>query len=166
MEVDVPVDSAPLFSLVLLETDSGSEGSPSKNMPGEDSEADVVDDEEQLEDVDDSERAFLGQPTAGSVSRRRCTKTVSAGPARKSARFLGPTAALPVMQRAQERTASKNLEGNPNPTSSLPSLSQFSVLPILSDLHLETVAHDSGLAFTLESGSTTETLSLIRAKEE
>jgi hypothetical protein len=163
MEVDVPADYAPLISLVLLETDSDSEGSPFKNMLGEVSEADVDGDKEQL---DDSERASLGPPAAGGVSHRRRTTTVPAGPAHKSARLLSPVASLSVMQRAQERTVSKNLEGNPNPTSSLPFFSQFSVLPALSDSHLETVAHDSGLTFTLESGSTTETLSLIGAKEE
>ncbi|XP_071677232.1 uncharacterized protein [Lolium perenne] len=163
MEVDVPADSAPLVSSVLLETDSDSEGSPSKNM---DSEADADDDDEQLEDVDDSERVPLDRPVAGGVPRRRRTRTVAAGPARKSARLRGPAAAATVLQRAQERTASKNLEGNPKPPSSLPTLAQFSALPALSDAHLEVVAHDSGLAFTLESGTTTETLSLIRAKEE
>jgi hypothetical protein len=163
MEVDVPADSAPLISSVLMETDSGSEGSPSKNMSEMDSEADV---DEQLEVVDDSERLPLGQPAAGGVPRRRRTRTVTAGPARKSARLRGPAAAATVMERAQERTASKNLEGNPKPPSSLPSLEQFSVLPVLSDSHLEVVAHDSGLAFSVESGTPAETLSLIRAKEE
>jgi hypothetical protein len=163
MEVDVPADSAPLISSVLMETDSGSEGSPSKNMSEMDSEADV---DEQLEVVDDSERLPLGQPAAGGVPRRRRTRTVAVGPARKSARLRGPAAAATVMERAQERTASKNLEGNPKPPSSLPSLEQFSVLPALSDSHLEVVAHDSGLAFSVESGTPAETLSLIRAKEE
>ncbi|KAM0830857.1 hypothetical protein ACQ4PT_065941 [Festuca glaucescens] len=161
MEVDVPADSAPLASSALLAANSDSEASPSKNMPREESEEDEDEDGELLDDVDDSERASLGLSAAGGVPRRRRTKTIPVGPARKSARLQGPEAALPVMQRAQGRAASKNLEGNPNPTSSLPSMSQFSVLPALSDSHLETVAHDFGLAFFLESGATSETLSLI-----
>jgi hypothetical protein len=83
-----------------------------------------------------------------------------------SKRLLGPTSFSPVLQRAQEWAASKNLEGNlPAPTP-LPSITSFLVLPSLTDSHLEEMAHDSGLAFTLEKGSVLDTLSFIRAKEE
>ena len=50
--------------------------------------------------------------------------------------------------------AEKNLEGN-----------DFALLHRLSDSHLITVMHDSGLAFMLESGSAEEIIPLIRAKE-
>jgi hypothetical protein len=80
-------------------------------------------------------------------------------------RLLGPTSSTPVLQRAQERAASKNLEGNIPTVTPLPPISSFIVLPSLSDSHLE-VAHDSGLAFTLEKETISDTLSLIRAKEE
>jgi hypothetical protein len=64
------------------------------------------------------------------VPRRRRTKTVPTGPARKSARLQGPAAAVSVMQRAQNRTASKNLDhaGTSTPLAHLP------------DAHLSSVA--------------------------
>jgi hypothetical protein len=45
-------------------------------------------------------------------------------------------------------------------------LDDFAILPKVSDEHLLKVTHDSGLAFTCESHSPQEALSLIRAKEE
>jgi hypothetical protein len=69
------------------------------------------------------------------------------------------------MQRAQEFTAAKNLD--PSGTVPTPPLaSEFVVLWEILDEHLATVAHDSGLAFTVEAGTMTETISFIRAKEE
>jgi hypothetical protein len=62
------------------------------------------------------------------------------------------------MQRAQERAAAKNLEPG--------TVSDFAVLPSLSDSHLVSVTHYCGMAFETESRSVAESISLIRANEE
>jgi hypothetical protein len=102
-----------------------------------------------------------GAPAPGRVAgvpRRRQTKTVPVEPARKSTRLTGTASATPVLQRAQERTAVKNLDSGTS--------NDFAVLPGLPDSHLVTVSHDCGMAFVLEQHTVSETLSLIRAKEE
>jgi hypothetical protein len=69
------------------------------------------------------------------------------------------------MQRAKEFTAAKNLD----PAGTIPpppSASEFVVLRKVSDEHLESVAHDAGLAFSVEAGTATEVIAFIRAKEE
>jgi hypothetical protein len=63
-----------------------------------------------------------------------------------------------VLQRAQERAAAKNLEPG--------TVSNFAVHPVLSDSHMVSVTHDCGMAFERESHTVTETISLIRVKEE
>jgi hypothetical protein len=97
------------------------------------------------------------------AAKGRRTKTVSLGPARKSARFQGSEATIPVLQRAQSRAAAKNLEDTGNSSDS--DLEGFALLHKADDTHLASVAHDSGLAFALECGSQSEILSLVRAKE-
>jgi hypothetical protein len=73
---------------------------------------------------------------------------------RKSMRNRG-AAAIPTMEKAQQRAAERNLEkGNP-----------FTVLDSLSDSHLSRVASDSCVVFTPSAGSPIEALSMIRAKE-
>ncbi|KAM0822434.1 hypothetical protein ACQ4PT_071491 [Festuca glaucescens] len=135
------VDSPSLYGgLTLLETEDGG-------------------DEEMLEaegQVVDQDALATGREAG--VPRRRRTKTVPAEPARKSARLTGTASATPVLQRAQERTAAKNLD--------IGTIKDFSVLPNLPDLHLVTVTHDCGMAFEREQHTVSETLSLIRAKEE
>jgi hypothetical protein len=59
------------------------------------------------------------------------------------------------MERAQHRTASKNLD--PAGT--------FTPLAHLPDDHLSSVARDSGLSFMMEKHTEAEILSLVRAKE-
>jgi hypothetical protein len=134
-----------------VESDEDSDSSPAvpevETAEGEDAEmteASVVD----SEDVE-----------AGVVYRRRRTKVVYTGPARKSARNTGLEASVPVLQRAQERTAARNLE--PTGTDE----SNFRLLHKYSDAHLLKVTHDSGMAFHCASRPETEVLSLIRAKE-
>ncbi|KAK1606979.1 hypothetical protein QYE76_030652 [Lolium multiflorum] len=89
------------------------------------------------------------------VPRRTRTRTVLAGPARKSARLQGPASAVSAMEKAQHRTASKNLD--PAGT--------FTPLAHLPDDHLSSVARDSGLSFMTEKHTEAEILSLVRAKE-
>ena len=93
-------------------------------------------------------------------SRRVRAKIVPSGPTRKSARLHGPAAAMPSVEKAQHRAATRNLE-----LTGLPSSSPFSVLQDLSDSHLASVVHDVGLDFAVETGREAEVLSLIRAKE-
>jgi hypothetical protein len=95
------------------------------------------------------------------VPRGHRSKMVAVGPTRRSARFTGSEASVPVMQRPLERAANKNLDG---PGKQIDS--DFTVLPLVSNSHLLEVAHDSGLAFTVESGLALEAISLIQAKEE
>jgi hypothetical protein len=121
----------------------------------------VLDSDEVMRDASELDEATVTQsdgPRAG-IPRRRHTKTVRAEPARKSAHLTWPGASTPVLQRAQERTATKNLD----PTGKL---DDFAILPKVSEPHLLEVTHDLGLAFTCESHSPQEALSLIRAKEE
>jgi hypothetical protein len=101
------------------------------------------------------------------VPKGKRTKTVPATPARKSSRFHGQQAAMPVLERAQSHTAVKNLE-DPGTVSVPPSscLDGFVVLKNCQDAHLASVAHNSGLAFSHEVGSMSDILSLVRAKEE
>jgi hypothetical protein len=120
----------------------------------------VLDSDEVMRDASELDETTVAQsdrPRAGIPMRRR-TKTVPAEPAHKSAQLTWPGASTPV-QRAQERTATKNLD----PTGKL---DDFAILPKVSEPHLLEVTHGLGLAFTCKSHSSQEALSLIRAKEE
>ncbi|XP_071678493.1 uncharacterized protein [Lolium perenne] len=159
---DGEAPASPLLpdSSTLLTAESDGEDSadsPSKNTDGVeamDAEA-AGGDDEMLEEG--GQVVDQGAPAAGRqvIPRRRRTKTVPAEPARKSARLTDST---PVMQRAQERAAAKNLEPG--------TISDFAVLPSLSDSHLVSVTHDCGMAFETESRPVAESISLIRANEE
>jgi hypothetical protein len=172
MRVDVPTDSDPVVSSALLTMESGEdgfEGSPSKNMMGgslsaSEEEGDV--DETLMEAAGETPSGLSALTADGVVPRCRRTRLVPTAPTRMSKRLLGPASATSVLQRAQERAASKNLEGNLPVVTPLPPIASFLVLTSLTDSHLEEVTHDSGVAFTLEKGSVSDTLSLIRAKEE
>ncbi|KAK1694372.1 hypothetical protein QYE76_011069 [Lolium multiflorum] len=73
---------------------------------------------------------------------------------RKSSRYKGASASKPVLEKAMERVAEKNLEtGN------------FVVLDHLPDSHFSTIASDCCIVFTPSAGTPAEALSLIRAKE-
>ncbi|KAK1631884.1 hypothetical protein QYE76_006199 [Lolium multiflorum] len=73
---------------------------------------------------------------------------------RKSSRYKGASASKPVLEKAMERAAEKNLEtGN------------FVVLDHLSDSHFSTLASDCCIVFTPSAGTPAEALSMIRAKE-
>jgi hypothetical protein len=87
------------------------------------------------------------------IPRQRRTKTVPTEPARKSARLTDTTTAITVLQHAHERVAAKNLEPG--------TVSDFVILPSLSDTHLVSVTHDCGMAFETESHTVSETISLI-----
>ena len=92
------------------------------------------------------------------IPRKRRNKPATAEPTR----FHGPAASVPVAERAQARTAAKNLY-----TAGMRD-HKFTVLHDLPDEHLVSVLHDFGLAFSVETGlwSEAEILSLVRAKEE
>ncbi|KAK1686642.1 hypothetical protein QYE76_047490 [Lolium multiflorum] len=159
---DGEAPTSPLLpdSSTLLTAESDGEDSadsPSKNTDGvEAMDAEVAGgDDEMLEEG--GQVVDQGAPAAGRqvIPRRRRTKTVPAELARKSARLTDST---PVMQRAQERAAAKNLEPG--------TISDFAVLPSLSDSHLVSVTHDCGMAFETESRPVAESISLIRANEE
>ncbi|KAK1607529.1 hypothetical protein QYE76_031202 [Lolium multiflorum] len=124
-EVEAPVGSGPgvgqpasplVASSTLITADSEDftpSGSP-KDLGGAESlvSIGVLDSDEMLREASELDEATVAQsdgPGAG-VPRRRRTRTVPAEPARKSARLTGPGAATPVLQRAQERTASRNLD--------------------------------------------------------
>jgi hypothetical protein len=143
--VCLPVDSSTLLTTGSDYDSDDSLGSPAKNK------GDRRDADEEGGEVDGVGDRCLRRPvlleTTVSCSRR--TKIVPAGPARKSARLQGPASAIPIMQRAQEFTAAKNLD--PAGTVPAPPLdSDFVVLRDVSDDHLATVAHVSG--FTVEWG--------------
>jgi hypothetical protein len=166
--VDPPV-SPPVDSSTLLTTGSDYDSEDSLGPPAMNKGGCRDADEEggEVDDVDDESDRRLQWPvlleTSVPCSRRR--KTVQVVPACKSARLQGPASEIPIMQRAQEFTAAKNLDPlGTVPTS--PLASEFVVLWDILDEHLATVAHDSGLAFTVEAGTMTETISFIRAKEE
>jgi hypothetical protein len=163
MEVDREGPASPLLpdSSALLTAES--DGKDSVDSPSKDHDDAVADGEGGDDKMMEAEGQVVDQgvPPAGHVSvipRRRRTRTISAEPARKSARFTGKAAATPVLQRAQERMAVKNLEPGTS--------SDFAFLPALSDSHLVSVTHDCGMAFGTESHTVSETIYLIRAKEE
>jgi hypothetical protein len=145
-------------TLLTAESDGeDSADSPSKNTEGlEAMDAEEAGGNDEMLEMG-GQVVDQGAPAAGRqvIPRRRRTKTVPAEPARKSARLTDST---PVMQRAQERAAAKNLE--------LGTISDFAVLPSLSDSHLVSVTHDCGMAFETESRPVAESISLIRANEE
>jgi hypothetical protein len=152
---------------MLLTTGSDYDSEDSLGSPATHKETGLVAEaEEEGGEVDDMDE-FARRPVLreATVPRARRTRTMTYGPARKSARLQGPASAIPIMQRAQEFTAAKNLD----PTGTIPpppSASEFVVLRDVTDEHLETVAHDAGLAFSVESGTATDVISFIRAKEE
>ncbi|KAK1662940.1 hypothetical protein QYE76_051099 [Lolium multiflorum] len=154
-----PSPILPASSTLLTAESDGEDSadSPSKNTDGVEAmdAEEAGGDDEMLEEG--GQVVDQGAPAAGRqvIPRRRRTKTVPAEPARKSARLTDST---PVMQRAQERAAAKNLEPG--------TISDFAVLPSLSDSHLVSVTHDCGMAFETESRPVAESISLIRAKEE
>ncbi|KAK1630378.1 hypothetical protein QYE76_004693 [Lolium multiflorum] len=136
VKTDPPV-SPPVDSSTLLTTGSDYDSEDSLGSPAMHKDTGrVVEAEEEggvVDDTDDfARRPVLREAT---VPRARRTRTVPVGPARKSARLQGPASAIPILQRAQEFTAAKNLD----PT---------------------------GLAFSVESGTATDVISFIRAKEE
>jgi hypothetical protein len=94
--------------------------------------------------------------------RGKRNKTMPTRPARKSSRLQGPDASLWVVERAQSRTASKNLDETGNPDS----LGDFTFLHKLHDSHLASVAHDFGLPISIEAGSESQILLLIKTKRE
>nr|XP_051212072.1 uncharacterized protein LOC127329627 [Lolium perenne] len=107
-----PFDSSTLISADSV--DATPSGSPSKDLGGAESlvSIGVLDSDEMMREASELDEATVARsdgPGAG-VPRRRRTSTVPAEPARKSARLTGPGAATPVLQRAQERTASRNLD--------------------------------------------------------
>jgi hypothetical protein len=109
--------SPPINSSTLITADSEDTtptGSPSKDLGGAESLGAiwVLDSDEVMREASELDEATVAQsdgPGAG-VPRRRRTRTVPAEPARKSTRLTGPGTATPVLQRAQERTATKNLD--------------------------------------------------------
>jgi hypothetical protein len=110
-----PVDSSTLLTTGSDYDSDDSLGSPAKNKSTgleAEEEGGEVDD---MGDLDDrcAHRPVLMETT---VPRARRTKTMPAGPARKNARLQGPASAIPIMQRAQEFTAAKNLD----PTGTIP----------------------------------------------
>jgi hypothetical protein len=74
---------------------------------------------------------------------------------RKSSRHKGAAALKPVMEKAIDRAAEKNLESG----------NDFIVLDHLPDSHSSTVAADCCIVFTPSAGTPMEALSLIRAKK-
>lgn len=164
-----PPGSPPVDSSTLLTTGSDYDSEDSLGSPathkgsGHAAEAEAEEEGGVVDDTDDvARRPALSGVT---VPRARRTRAVPVGPARKSARLQGPASAVPIMQRAKEFTAAKNLD----PTGTIPpppSASEFVVLRKVSDEHLESVAHDAGLAFSVEAGTATEVIAFIRAKEE
>jgi hypothetical protein len=134
--------------------------SPSKNTDSAaEMDADDVGGDDEMLEVE-GQVVDQGVPTLGhtAIPRQWRTKTVLANPARKSACLTGTATTTPVLQRTQERATAKNLE--------LDTVSKFAVLPALSDPHLVSVPQDCGMAFETQSHTVTETISLIRAKEE
>lgn len=97
--MSLPVDSSTLLTTGSDYDSEDSLGSPAKNKT---TATGREDDEEggKVDDMDDrcAQRPVLMETT---VPRARRTRTVPAGPARKSARLQGPASAIPIMQRAQ-----------------------------------------------------------------
>jgi hypothetical protein len=157
--VSPPVDSSALLTTGLYYDSDDLLGPPAKNKR---MHLEAEEEGGEVDDMDDFARRPVLMET---VTRAWRTKTVPTGPVRKSARLQGPASAIPIMQRAQEFTAAKNRD----PTGMIPpppSASEFVVLRNVAEEHLETVAHDAGLAFSVESGTATDVISFIRAKEE
>jgi UDP-N-acetylglucosamine 2-epimerase len=87
---------------------------------------------------------------AGGASKKTASTAI-----RKSSTYKGSAANKPVMERAKERAAERNLKkGN-----------DFIVLDTYSDDHLTSVVADCCVVFTQSAGTPVEALSLIRAKE-
>jgi hypothetical protein len=120
----------------------------------------VVEEELRVQQGAPDAMVALEVPAVPATARARRSKAVpvpsSSTPAalRKSSRHKGTTASKPVLEKAMERAAEKNLEtGN------------FVVLDHLPDSHLSSVASDCCFVFTPSAGTPAEALSLIRAKE-
>jgi hypothetical protein len=95
----------------------------------------------------------LEVPAVPATARGRRSKAVPVPPSstpaalRKSSRHKGTTASKPVLEKAMERAAEKNLEtGN------------FVVLDHLPDSHLSSVASDCCFVFTPSAGTPAEAL--------
>jgi hypothetical protein len=97
-------------------------------------------------------------------TRRKKDVTITA--VRKSGRTRGADVGTPALEKAQRLTAEKNLEKNLDKAKGKAKGNPFSVLDVISDPMLSTVAEDSCLLFHPKAGSPAEALSLIRAKEE
>ncbi|KAK1614885.1 hypothetical protein QYE76_020402 [Lolium multiflorum] len=111
VRMDPPV-SPPVDSSTLLTTGSDYDSEDSLGSPATHKDTDRVAEAEEEGGVVDDTEDFARRPvlSEATVPRARRTRTVPVGPARKSARLQGPASAIPIMQRAQEFTAARNLD--------------------------------------------------------